>query len=419
MPPVFWQDAEIGGSRVYCGGMETLFILGREPELSLAELEAVAPRWDATVVAAHPNFAVLRTPIDPLPARSIDRLGGSIKQAEVVDRWDKGSNPIASIIRQFTWSWMSKFFGDGRVEFGVSVYGLQAPALSHHFLKVKKEVKEDGRPVRYVISKEPQLSAVTVQRNGLLKNGREFILVVTASDIIVAKTVAVQDYQSYGLRDFGRPAADPKSGMLPPKVCQIMLNIAGVNEQDTLLDPFCGSGTVLQEALLLGVKHVFGCDTSRKAVKDAQENIRWLLKEYPDIHANAEITLEDARMTATKPSVIVTEPYLGKPLRGHEPEGFINQEIAELDRLYIDTFRQWRKMLKPEGRVIMVWPEFVVHGKTKTLRIDDIVAGMGFSRQSLLHANTAKMLGITNPHVLVYGRPEAKVRRQVRMWRVG
>ncbi len=47
-----------------------------------------------------------------------------------------------------------------------------------------------------------------------------------------------------------------------------------------ILDPFCGSGTILQEAMLLGFKNIYGSDKDKRAIANSKENINWLKKEY-------------------------------------------------------------------------------------------------------------------------------------------
>lgn len=397
---------------------ETIFILGREPELSLAELNVVTTRWGGKVSWCSHEVAVVATPkvIDP---EALKRLGGSVKMVKLLEEWPNSQMPMDIVKERLDWPWLQQFWLSGRVEFGVSAYGFsnsQRGTLVAHLLGVKKSIKADGRPVRLVTSREPQHSAVTVQRNGLLKNGKEIILVNAGEKILVGVTVAVQDYQAYSLRDYGRPNADPKNGMVPPKLAQMMLNIASAGPDDILLDPFCGSGTILQEAALNGVKEIHGSDSEVKAVKDSQENLRWLFKEASHLNVNLEITKMDARQTVAKPSVIVTEPYLGEPLRGHEPLSWLKKQATELAKLYLETFRHWKTTLRPDGRVVMLWPEYVEGEQKVTLELDAEVARLGFTPIDLLTPEQSAMLKIANPKVLVYGRDDARVMRQVRKW---
>lgn len=396
----------------------TVFIIGREPELSVAELEAVAPDWGADVVDVQPHGALLQH-AHTLPDRAIDHLGGSIKQVRVLESFDLAAG-IGPILEQVcTPAWITQHFSSERIEFGVSVYGAssaQRQRAQKHFLQLKKAIHANGRPVRLVISKEPQMSAVTVHRNGLDKRGREFVFFATGQNIVLGVTQAVQDYQAYGVRDFGRPAANPKSGMLPPKVAQMMLNIAQVKPNDVLLDPFCGSGTVLQEAALIGVQEIHGSDSDGRAVKDSQENIRWLLKEYSTVHASVEITKRDARNISCRPTVIVTEPYLGKPLRGNETRAGILAQAKELQSLYQHVVSTWVRILPPGGRLVMIWPEFVLGEEHVGLDLTSDFARLGLTAELILSESSAQLLNYGQREILTYGRDDARVRRQIRKW---
>lgn len=398
---------------------ETLFILGREPELSVAELEARAPDWQATAEVWSSSVAIVRHP-EPLAERLLNRLGGSIKQVDVIARWPIEGSVNATLHRELTSLWLEQqFSGDERVLFGLSIYDCSRNdrlLVGKIALRVKKELIAQERSVRYVSSREETLSAVTVQRNGLVGKGKEFIFVQHDGEIVVGVTRAVQDYQLYGLRDFGRPMANAKSGMLPPKVAQMMLNIAQVHANDVLLDPFCGSGTVLQEATLMGVQKLFGSDSEARPVQESQENLKWLFKEFSGLTADIEITRRPAESVTVPADVIVTEPYLGKPLRGHEPKDWLELQARDLGHLYIQCFTQWAKHLKPGARVVMIWPEFVVGTADVTIKAEVAIAKLGWRQQPLLSAASASHLKIDHPNVLVYSRDDAKVRRQIRRW---
>ena len=92
--------------------------------------------------------------------------------------------------------------------------------------------------------------------------------------------------------------------------------MAGGRPVVTILDPFCGTGTVLQEALLAGYD-VVGTDLSQKMVDYTTENLSWLQSTFTtpgnviDIH-QADATThhwpDSQHLTA-----VVCETYLGQP----------------------------------------------------------------------------------------------------------
>src|SRR5581483_12120222 len=57
--------------------------------------------------------------------------------------------------------------------------------------------------------------------------GIELLLIATHDgQTIIARTTEVQDIDSYTLRDRGRPKRDARVGMMPPKLAQIIINLA-------------------------------------------------------------------------------------------------------------------------------------------------------------------------------------------------
>jgi len=68
-----------------------------------------------------------------------------------------------------------------------------------------------------------------------------------------------------------RPRPSPIS--LHPRLAKAMVNLTGAEEEETILDPFCGSGGILIEAGLMGLK-TEGFDISRKMVWKSMVNLR-------------------------------------------------------------------------------------------------------------------------------------------------
>ncbi len=58
-----------------------------------------------------------------------------------------------------------------------------------------------------------------------------------------------------------------------------MINLSGAKPDDYLWDPFCGTGTVLQEAALIGV-NAYGSDLSDKMISYTTENMNWVEKTF-------------------------------------------------------------------------------------------------------------------------------------------
>ena len=147
--------------------------------------------------------------------------------------------------------------------------------------------------------------------------------------VIVAESVGAQNISALAARDQARPRTDAFVGMLPPKLARMMVNMAGPLVQPSpatkhsaprpvLLDPFCGTGTVLQEALLLGYD-VCGSDLNPKMVSYTSENLAWLQRRSAAATPGAVHSVTQADATtyqwadAQQFSAVVCETYLGQP----------------------------------------------------------------------------------------------------------
>ena len=120
----------------------------------------------------------------------------------------------------------------------------------------------------------------------------------------------------------GRPKRDAFVGMLPPKLALMMVNMAAPSKKASdknpiILDPFCGTGVILQEALLREFD-VYGSDLSQKMIDYTEANLQWLKKTHHHISSKI-IGLEAVDATQaqwkdpTEISAVVCETYLGQP----------------------------------------------------------------------------------------------------------
>ncbi len=237
--------------------MDYIFILGSNPTLSLAEISALL--GTGTDLTRSSDQVSLVKSDQFSPAELMNRLAGVIKIGRV-------SGSFKKYDRDEVVTFLTSLMGQpiGKVKFGISVYSLNYESLAQEVirdlksigLEVKKQLKTDGVSSRYVSSKGHELSSVGVRENKLLESGGEFILVATRDGLIIGQTEVVQDYKSWSHRDFDKPARDAKRGMLPPKLARTMVNLALADKHlgsSTLLDPFCGVGTVLIEARTIGI----------------------------------------------------------------------------------------------------------------------------------------------------------------------
>lgn len=358
------------------------FVLGHEPLLSLAELHQVFPKTE--FVLASPTIAKAKLTTDPTVL--IKQLGGIIKIAEEIGTPQSSAALMSTITGELE-------LVEGKIHFGLSVLPGKGALpstkdLAIMGLQIKKLMKAGDRSVRYVDNRGTlTLSSASVINNGLINRGREFLIVPEGKTFLLAKTLAVQPFEAFSERDFGRPGRDDVSGMLPPKLAIMMINCAGAKKNELLYDPSCGSGTIVSEALLLGYEHVAGSDISEKAIDDSKKNMAWFEETMHTKLPTPTLFVHDIRtnlktLTAHSVGAIVSEPFMGPPLKGSETPVQLQKNAAELAPLYTATFTTFTQILKPGATVVYSFPRFG-GVRTSQLVISNL-AKLGFAAVPLL-----------------------------------
>jgi tRNA G10 N-methylase Trm11 len=344
------------------------------------------------------------------PENLIKRLGGTIKIGEIkVEVLDDSEPSLITTLVKLAQT-KKRLNNTGRFNFGLSGYGQFQFNKQNLGLKLKKELRASGFNSRLVTSREKTLSSVVVTQNKLLGKGAEFILCKDGEQILIGETKAVQPFKDLSRRDYGRPARDDKSGMLPPKLAQIMINLAQVEKvDDVIVDPFCGSGTILSEAMLAGYTSLFGSDISPQAVNDTYKNISWTKELYGINDFKIKVVVKNVLnlskfIKANFAAAVITEPFLG-PQRG-----MINFKVVSdnLENLYSEALKQFRIILKAKGRVVMIWPFF--YGQ-RPITPDYTGFKMLSMLPDLLIEN--KFIKKHNRPTIIYGRPGQKVYREI------
>lgn len=370
----------------------TFFILGRTPKLAILELQSLYP--DAVLMTE--DIAVVATAVDA--KKVMDRLGGTVKIAEEL-------STVADISAEILFQALVPFVSEGKISFGLSGYGA-AHIQPSIYASIKKLFLARGVNVRYVESKHNEaLGSVVVTKQHLVE-----LIIIASSDIYtIAHTTAVQDFEAWNTRDSARPASDPHRGMLPPKVARMIVNIAlsGHIGTGTILDPFCGVGTVVGEALMIGATGV-GFDILEEAVVKARKNIAWLRAESGLLQTkDVRIDVGDAThvselLPPSSVDAIVTEPFMGEQMKLVEgekiPSSRAKNIIKGLQKLYIGCLKEWAKILVPGGRVVMAMPSYMTdRGPMVVKNVVDRCEILGYTH-------------LAGP--IEYSRPQAIVRRE-------
>ncbi|MBO7699268.1 hypothetical protein J6S39_01095 [Candidatus Saccharibacteria bacterium] len=349
--------------------MQYLAILGRQPKISLAELESQFS--DVSVVAGSKNLlATFESETDP----EIAKLGGVIKLAKPIDGGSAAPEKFLEIFASST-GFSSKFV------IGISDFskGASARKAQGEALHIKRAMKKAGFSVRVLPNKDAVLSSATVFHNQLGEKPGHFEFIKYGNNWFVG--LGVQNIKAYAERDQARPARDAKNGMLPPKLAQILINLCGpLPRGATVLDPFCGTGVVLQEALLMEYK-AYGTDLSERIVGFARKNLEWLIARC-SLEEYVRLSTGDAQDFQWEQPIdaVAFEGYLGPPMSQAPAEIKLKQVISEIAPLYRNVLRNLSNQLQSGTPVVMAVPAWLrPDGHYQRLNILDEVEDLGYN----------------------------------------
>jgi tRNA G10 N-methylase Trm11 len=395
-----------------------LFISGKNWMLSLAELTSYfkARETNFEIQFFSGEFFTLSFEKD-FDASAIADLGGTIKIGEVKTKFPTETVKEAFLKKskqaqkQIIESLAQSGLVDGmtkstdKILFGVSVYCTESTLRSssgsiQRFVgsAVKNELADLGKKSNFMgfasDRKLAQLSHVEVLKKNLVENKAEVLFCIGRNETWVATTVAVHNPFEFQKRDIYKPNQRKIFGM-PPRLARIMVNLSSCTPGKVLLDPFCGVGTILQEALLERAM-VVGMDVNPWCIKAATENLEWLVREYEVADADFRVLQGDVNRLVEKigqeaVDCIVCEPDLGPALRQVPTGPYAEKIIQKLEPLYFGFVEQAYKSLKPGGRLVLVTPYIKTRSKQSvTMPIDEKLESLGFK---IVYAFSKDMFG--------------------------
>ncbi len=410
--------------------MEYIFFLGRTPALSLAEIQAMLEKYkiDFKMSFLNPAFVILDIE-DELDIRNLFvQMGGTFKIAKKTGIFpcDDIKKETVSVIRKMLENRPSK------KTIGYSIYFTKKETkdkeiearknLDAIFLKIKKEDLADFS-IRTIFPDpdKTELSSASVFNNKLTNpnKGIEFNIIFSGNKIILGQTLIVQDVDSYSMRDYEKPGRDAKIGMMPPKLAQIMINLAKAKEGQMIFDPFCGTGTILQEALLNDYR-VIGSDANGDQIERCKKNLKWISEKYiltyPEYKVfQASFNEAIKKLKPDSVDAIVTESTLGPVYKKAPDTTEIKNNYATLKKLYIRFLSNSRNILKNKARIVITLPAYQL--KPKEYVFGDFVDSLeklGYSIVCPLDKRfESDGIRITKRNTIIYSRPEQIVAREI------
>ena len=206
--------------------------------------------------------------------------------------------------------------------------------------------------------------------------------------------------------------------MLPPKLAQILINLCGpLKPGAVVLDPFCGTGVVLQEALLMGYR-AYGTDIDERMVDYTEKNLKWLVRDHCDqrgaskrlspVTTGAKERVEDQPFQILQgdatnyhwPTVdaVACECYLGRPMSTIPPEIKLKTEQQTTSTIILGFLKNLSTQIAKDTPVTIAIPAWLrENGTYSRLNILDEIDSMGYnihnkSREGLLYCREGQIV---------------------------
>ncbi len=376
--------------------MKYVAIAGRQPLISLAEIQALYDKG-ARLVGKKLVFFEINEDGEENISPDINRLGGSLKLGRLFDT---------------DFSKLAKFLAtahpEGKITLGISDFSKQKKSglAKQKSMELKRSLARVGRSVRVITSNEPEISSATAHHNQLGEKAGCFEIFLIDHEIYLS--LGTQNITAYTERDQARPARDAKVGMLPPKLAQILINLCGkLPEGARVLDPFCGTGVVLQEAAIMGYVP-YGTDLNERMVEYSKKNLSWLFNErnqkrfkiLPDLIQKKDqilnaISVGDATSFAWDGEIdaVAFEGYLGAPMSKPPVDIKFKTEKAKCREIAMGFLKNITPQIKSGTPVVMALPAWLrENGKYAGLNILDEIQEMGYNFEKFQDLSQSDLL---------------------------
>ena len=356
------------------------FIFGRNKLLSLIELvswlKARAIEYKIDEIGDDYGYCIISSDVDVDEA--IRWLGGVVKIAKIkmIDDITSINNmdieQLGDIFEKFRLEFFDKF------NYGVNIFCQGSRKIrQENYEKIKKLLHKWFRQQRFksmlvkprLEYREHFLQPHDIINKKLIETKTDFCFFISKSGIHAGYTIKTSNPKQFEFRDVNRPVKNyPEATSI--RLAKVLINLAQLKKEELMLDPFCGVGTILQEALLLGI-NVIGTDLNPKHLDATRKNLNIIKKE-------SETDFRLARCDATmlneclnldnKVDSIVTEPYLGPLIKRlpNKKQAIITKQ--KIEPVYNKFLKQAADILKDDGLLIMVVPFFIT--KTGIVKLD-------------------------------------------------
>ncbi len=274
---------------------------GEHPDLPFAELELVG-----LVTGRGPQVAVIETP-DPTPAQ---RLSLTHNVLIWLGECDADRSSFMDLLRDLSLTPEDPFVARVRKMPG-SAMPVPVPELERIMgSKIKGRVRLEDPAIEY---------------RAIFSAGRCYL-----GRLLYRIDRGDFDRRRPGSRAFFHP------GVMMPRMARALVNISLVREGEFLLDPFCGTGGIVLEAVMAGARGI-GSDINHDMVAGSRKNV-------PEADFLSADTTALPFPDSCFPAIVTDLPY------GQS----VSIVAGSLEDLYNDALLELRRVLVPGRRAVVV-----------------------------------------------------------------
>lgn len=240
---------------------------------------------------------------------------------------------IASVKSRVNWNKIA-----GRLAMSFSINEIVGKSVGEMLenIEIEGSFKVEGGNIEL----RKKIGKIIVEEKGVKVNLEKPDVIIKIFGKYFCREIARIDRSQFeARRPMQRPISMPTT--MHPRIARALVNLAEIKENEVMIDPFCGTGGILIEAGLVGIK-IIGVEIKEELVKGCRRNLEhYGIKNYRLYNADMrEIDID------LKADAIVTDfPY-----------GRASHLSDDLEKLYKEAFEKMAGWIKKRKKAVVGLP---------------------------------------------------------------
>lgn len=324
--------------------MEFFFVLGRNPTLSYAEIVSYLKSHGIAyeIISFKQNFLLLS--VGEGIKFNIQDFGGILRIGKAVKI--KSQKQIDKIIDDY-------FAPEEKFNYSV-ISNSNEEDIGDIENKLKEKFRKEKLKAQIRHGNGGRIKMQEGNDFEMAKSDVDFFLYENDKDTYFGIIDQKYSYTDIKERDMQKPVRREELA-ISPRLAKILINLSQVREGELLVDPFCGIGVIVQEAVLKGI-NCFGVDRDKYAIEGARKNMEWITSKFK-VTGHAKFYIGDsAKMPPIKIQGVATEPALGELVKKKILDAAAGNYIKNFENLIIPILQRIKTLKAPNAKVVLTMP---------------------------------------------------------------